>query len=583
MILRLYAPVAAVAGADEPPPADRAQPSRSVGGPILTYGVRAHPSGPFGSVTFAPGSLEADSDLSRVKLLRDHDAAQPLGHMAELTDSPTVADAEFAVGSHPAATEALALAAERVLDGFSVGVEPIEWTEDADGTGVTITRARLAEVSLVALPAYTDARAVRVAAQEGTPMNNPPAAPAPPPPAAPPPPSPSPDLPLTAADVAALRALLAAPAPEIAPPAAAPLTATAPLQAAAITTTSRLDAHGYSRPLPAVVVGRERVDACDYLAASLELMVHGNSGPWERVRRVLAAVVHETTALVPGLLPEVIVGPMLDQLAPERPVWLSLAPRAMPATSSSFKRVRVTQHTETGEQSAEKTELPNRPLKVSAEDVAKKTYGGWVNISRQVIDWTSPGALALIVQDLLASLVQDTEDVACAALVAAATDSVTGDLKDPAELNSLVYQAAAKVYGAVAARRTPADRVWMSPDVWAAIGSMVDGSKRPLFPALNPSNALGALRPTEPTGAGGDFVGFRPVVSPGLPAATLIVGASTAVEVYEDQRGTLQAVEPSVLGTQVAAYAYLATYLAQPKKLVALKQKAAGGAPAAKD
>jgi HK97 family phage major capsid protein len=247
----------------------------------------------------------------------------------------------------------------------------------------------------------------------------------------------------------------------------------------------------------------------------------------------------------------------------------------MPATSKTFQRMRITQQTAVDKQSAEKAELVNQPMKISLEDVAKDTYGGWVNVSRQVLDWTTPGALEEIIYSLTANLLAKAEARASADLVKTATEKIEADLTDPAGLNAAIYQAAAKVYGANTSKHTPADRVWMSPDTWAAIGAMVDGDKRPLFPALNPQNALGALRPNDPTG--GDFGGLRVVVSGGLPAKTLIVGASEAVEVYEDQRGTLQAIEPSVLGTQVAAYAYLASYAAQPKELVTLAQKAPGG------
>ncbi|CAM5600654.1 hypothetical protein SSPIM334S_02379 [Streptomyces spiroverticillatus] len=535
--------------------------ARTVGGQILEYGVRSRPGGPFSSVTFAPGSLEFDGDdMSHVKLLRDHDTAQPLGVMTSLSDTETGADGEFRLGRHAAADEALMLAADGVLDGLSVGVEPLEWDDDADEKGVTVTRAALREVSLVALPAYSRARASRVTATGRPAMTT----------ETPTAPETRPD-----ADVEALvRRILA----ERAPAESAPLLpADGPAPTPTISAAHVVDREGYGRTLPAVVVGRERVDAADYLSASLELMVNGNAAPFERVRQVIQAAtpVHETTELVPGLLPQVITGPLLDQLVVKRPVWQSLTPRTMPSGSGKFSRARVKQHTQTGEQTAEKSELVNRPMKIDLEEIAKSTYGGWVNISRQVIDWTSPGALALIVQDLTENLMADAETIATAALVAAATDKVESAYDDPAKLNAAIYQAAAKVYGANKNQNVPADRVWMSPDVWATIGAMVDGNKRPLFPALSPSNALGSLRPANPTG--GDFGGLSVVVSGKLPEKTLIVGASEAIEVYEDQRGTLQAVEPSVLGVQVAAYAYYATYAPQPGELVAIGPKASGG------
>ncbi|MFI5861204.1 phage major capsid protein [Streptomyces sp. NPDC051546] len=554
MRLTLTTPLRAEAAAEGAP--------RSVSGRIVEYGVRAHPSGPFGAVTFAPGSIQAEGELSRVKLLRDHDTHQPLGVLAELTETPEGLDATFRMGRHAAATDALVLAEDGVLDGLSVGVEPLEWSDDKDGQGVTVTRARLYETSLVPLPAYAGARTTRVvAAEREAPMD----------PNTPPPPAPV--APAPALDIAAeVRRVLEA---ERAPSAHAPLTPERFNEhPAALSFARAVDREGYGRSLPGIVVGRDRVDAADYLHASCELIVNGERGPWERVTRVLAAVDHEVTSYVPGLLPQVITGPIMDRLAPLRPVWNSLTQRTMPSTSQKFSRPRVKVHTKVDKQTGEKTELVNQAMQVVLEDISKDTYGGYVNISRQVLDWTSPGALALVVEDLMANLVRQSEARAATDLVlAAAAQKVTGDLTDPAALNGLIYQASAQVYGANDSNNSPADRVWMSPDIWAQIGSMVDGNKRPLFPALNPSNALGSLRPANPTG--GDFGGFQVVVSGSLPAKTLIVGASEALEVYEDQRGTLQAVEPSVLGLQVAAYCYLATYRAQPKELVSLTQKPA--------
>ncbi|MFI6688906.1 HK97 family phage prohead protease [Streptomyces sp. NPDC050485] len=558
----MTSPLTAVVAADDEHQDQAAEPrERTIEGQILEYGVRSHPGGPFDGVTFAPGSLEAEQDLTRVKLLRDHDRAQPLGVMSTLADSEIRADAIFRMGRHQAADEALSLAADGVLDGLSVGVEPIEWSEDDDGKGVTVTRAALREVSLVALPAYTNARATRVTAERTSAM--------PPEPTTPPPPA----APVEAVEETVRRIMAELRAPEQAAPLAAP-EVTASIETADAHRPARvIDRDGYGRRLPGIVAGRERVDAADYLAASLELMVNGNRIPFERVTRVIrAATANETTDMVPGLLPQVIVGPIQDRLSTLRPVWNSLAVRTMPSTSNKFERLRITQHTKVDQQAKELDELASQQLKVSAEDVAKSTYGGWVNISRQVVDWTTPGALSLIIEDLTSNLMRQAETRACTDLVTTAGTPVEVDLDDPAALNAAIYTAAATVYQP---HNNPPDRVWMSPDIWALLGSHVDESKRPLFPVLSPSNALGSVRPSDP--AGGDFVGLRIVVGGQLPAGTLIVGVSEAVEVYEDLRGMLEAVQPSALSTQIATYGYLATYPAQPAELAPLKQKAKPG------
>lgn len=519
---------------------------RTVGGTVLEYGVRSHPGGPFAAVTFAAGSLATEADLSRVKLLRDHDSRQPIGVLADLDSDDARADATFRLGRHQAASDALVLAEDGVLDGFSVGVEPLEWSEDDDGRGVTITSARLHEVSMVALPAYSNARATRVSAIEGTLMN--------------------------------VRQSQAA--PERAPAAAAPLTAALPMSAMQSAPTiprvsqeRYVDAQGYTRSLPGIVVGRERIDACDYLAASLDLLVHGNSDAFDRVRRVLAAAVPETTDLVPGLLPQIIIGPIIDRIAPRRPVWLGLSERAMPSLSNKFERLRITGHTAVDKQAKEMDEVASGQLKVQMDDVAKSTYGGWVNLSRQVQDWSSPGALGMIIEDLAANVILKSEIRASADLVATATSKIETATLTGKDLNAAIYAAAAKVFMSNPWDRVAPDRIFMDPEMWALVGGQCDDNGRPLFPVLNPMNALGALRPAD-VADGGTFAGLRVIVGPYLPATTLIVGASRAVEVYEDQRGMIQVPAPSVLGTQVAAYAYLATYQAHPLEMVSIVAKA---------
>jgi len=47
-------------------------------------------------------------------------------------------------------------------------------------------------------------------------------------------------------------------------------------------------------------------------------------------------------------------------------------------------------------------------------------------------------------------------------------------------------------------------------------------------------------------------------VSGGMAADTILVASTAAAEVYEDRIGSLQVVEPSVLGVQVAYAGYFA-------------------------
>src|SRR5690606_30989436 len=107
-------------------------------------------------------------DIGRVKLLRDHDPAQPIGRGLDYKDSPAGSRMRFKVARGAEGDRALELAEDGVLDGFSVGVD---FDMSADTVpdprykgGLLIRRADLREVSLTAMPAFDDALVTKVAA-----------------------------------------------------------------------------------------------------------------------------------------------------------------------------------------------------------------------------------------------------------------------------------------------------------------------------------------------------------------------------------------------------------------------------------
>lgn len=142
--------------------------ARTIVGLAVPYGKLAK------GVVFAPGALKW-ANPSRVKLLRDHDSRQPLGHATELTEGSRGLMTKFKVARGPAGDEALILAEDKVLDGLSIGVD-FDFAADTTPhpkhkTAVLVHRADLREVSLTAVPAFDDARVVKVtASREGDEM-----------------------------------------------------------------------------------------------------------------------------------------------------------------------------------------------------------------------------------------------------------------------------------------------------------------------------------------------------------------------------------------------------------------------------
>ena len=120
-----------------------------------------------------------------------------------------------------------------------------------------------------------------------------------------------------------------------------------------------------------------------------------------------------------------------------------------------------------------------------------------------------------------------------------------------------LYDGAKAVYNATG--QMP-DTLWVSPDVWAALGSLSDTAKRPLFPYLGPTNAAGQMGIDSLTA---NALGVRMVVSPQLTGNTMILGIAAYAEYYEQGPAQVSVSEPELLGVQLAVYAYVGMLVTQ--------------------
>ena len=136
---------------------DPAADSRIITGTIAVYGelIRSH------GMILHTGSLIPREPLSRVKMLRDHNMADPVGFMATL--DPATLAATFQIPEGAGGDLALEQAANGLRDGLSVGFTTTEYEFDADWI-LHVHAAELYEVSLCAVPAIADAGVTNVAA-----------------------------------------------------------------------------------------------------------------------------------------------------------------------------------------------------------------------------------------------------------------------------------------------------------------------------------------------------------------------------------------------------------------------------------
>lgn len=135
---------------------------RTITGPILTYGELGNPS--TGPTIFAEGSIAMPDDVSRVKLLVQHDDYQAaVGYLTalEVVDGQLLGTFHLPEGEE--ADTVLAEAAAQLRDGLSVGVSITDYDYD-DDQHLVIKAAQLREVSIVTIPAYESAHVTSVTA-----------------------------------------------------------------------------------------------------------------------------------------------------------------------------------------------------------------------------------------------------------------------------------------------------------------------------------------------------------------------------------------------------------------------------------
>lgn len=269
------------------------------------------------------------------------------------------------------------------------------------------------------------------------------------------------------------------------------------------------------------------------------------------------AVQNMTTADTPGILPKPIVGDVLGALDGARPFVTSIGARPLAGIpGKTFSRPYISQHTDVGVQATEKTELASRALKILSLDLAKQTFGGVVDVSRQDIDWTSPTAWDILLQDLANVYAARTDDAAASAFATAVTQTaeVVGT-PGLATITQAIYAAAAVAATGNGTMRASGLRlpntIWASVDMWSKLGGMV-AAARITSGGVAPANSAVT------TFQGGDLLTVPQIIVPGFPAGTLIVGRREATEFYEERIGVLSAVEPKLLGVEVAYGGYAA-------------------------
>jgi phage head maturation protease len=476
-------------------------------------------------VMFKEGSLPVDGKAPRVFMY--HDSSQPVGIVSERVSTDEAMLASMYISRTQAGDDALVLAADGVMD-VSVGVNPREFSYDDQGRMI-VTAADWMELSLVPIPAFAGATITQVAASAETEPDT----------------EPTPEQVEETEPVDSVQ-------PEAAIEAATP---TAPIPAQA--------KRNFGMP-----------SAGEFMAA-----YHIGGEVWQRVNAAAAEVAKsKQTALqaaagdslttdTPGLLNQMVLGPVFTDLNYIRPVVSAVGARAFPdgGTQKTFIRPTWTTHPSVGAQSPELGGVSATTPVIASNVVSKTTLAGQVTLSAQDIDFTSPAAMEIILRDLAGQYMLQSDAVACAAILAGDTASGstwTVTANDPTSLISALYDAATDI---LKATNFLPDHIFVSPDVWQKLGAQLNAEKSPIFPytgaaGLMGVNGMGTANVTQMNTF--NPLGLNLVVDRAFADNTMVVARGTAIEFYEQIRGIMSVEVPSTLGRTFSYYGYVSTFIA---------------------
>ena len=490
--------------------------SRTISGIAVPYGVDAVVMGGQ-RVRVEAGALPTDGPAPR--LLQDHDPSQVVGVVTAREDTPDGMLFSAKIAKTRAGDDLLELLQMGAYDSVSIGIEPTD--VEQDGRTTVVKAANWSELSVVYQPAFEAAKITQIAASAEDAAD----------PDEPENPNPS-EEDTTMSDQT----------PEVVE-AAAPVVPAAPIVYA--------QPKNYKLPSPG-----------EYIAA-----MRAGGHDWQQLNaNIRAATGDVVISDAAGVLPTPVVAPVYNNINPLRPVVTALGTRAMPEAGSSFIRPYVKVHSAAGNQSSELSALSTADFEVDDISIAKKTFGGKLVLSEQVIDWSSPSMLDAAIDDMAGQYALATEKETIDTLVAACTPGanvLTTDLTDDSEVILDLYTAASQI-GAIG-NYLPNVMI-VSPGVWAKLGALVDAQGRPVFPQIAPLNGIGTL-PGGVTSFNGNPLGLNLIVSNQITDQAIgtqdaddyiWLMNTRAIECYEQYKGFIRDESVGTLGVTIAVRGYFA-------------------------
>ena len=504
-----------------------ALPRRTLAGVALEYGVDAVVSDGQ-TVRFEKGSLPLEGKKPKMYLY--HDSTQPIGVVTAREEVGNYVMFEAKISETALGIASLQLAMDGVLDSLSVGAVPIEFSFDEAGTMI-VTKAEWQELSLLPYGAFEAAKVERVAAsihqnnpevelneeqdqeKEVTEMSNPVETPA-------------------VVEAATVQAIYAQP--------------------------RKLRLPSTSEYIASYVRG-----GADFAQMNANIAA-------ARIEAAPGVAPYINTESTPGILPEIITGSVYDSLNPIRPFVSAIGTRAMPSAGATFRRPKITTRPVVTQQSAQFDQLNASTVVVSNNDISKLSFGTFVTVSEQDLDWSDPSSIDIILNQLAIAYGQATDNYAVDTCHAAIVQTASvADTAVGADWVAAIYDGARQI--SESSNYLPTHMV-VTPASWAALSSSVDDSNRPVFPYTGAPNLMGqnAAGNAAATTWNGNPLGLVLVVDKHAPGSFMghAAGPAAGFEFYEQQKGAISVEVPATLGRTIAFRGYAAAFMADATKFV---------------
>jgi HK97 family phage prohead protease len=435
---------------------------REISGKIVPLGTGEVGNTNLGAYTFEAGSIEI-GDVSKIKLLSQHDMKKPIGRMIAAETRADGIYATFKLSRSTGGSDALLMAQEGLVSGLSIGAEIISSKPSRDGHTV-VSAAKLKEVSLVTEPAFKSAQVLEIAAEEIVPVEET-----------------KTESETVVEDTTPVEAT---------PVEAAAVEAARPTVTAMAYTKPRLD---FSAPKQLEMTIRASLgsdEARDYVRAAADTTDNAGLIPTRQLTTVINGLANNTRSAIDAISTGVL-----------------------PDAGMSFEIPKITTLPTVAE-TAEAGTPSNTDQASSFVTVSVKKYAGQQQFSVELFDRSSPLFITELMNNMAAQYAAATDKAVYTALASGATADATTITTYPtaSELLGVVSRGAASVYTNT---QGFARNILMNTSQWANLMTLND-SGRPIYMAAQPSNAAGIVRPDS---IRGNVAGLDLFVSANVPTA----------------------------------------------------------------